>query len=81
MEKLGSIKRGKFIFSWTGMIPYFAVMMTDSFQVLGGDLATYLHVVFAFISPVYIPFGIIYYIQRQYMVCSIFRNCDSVTFR
>merc|ERR1719341_1749882 len=54
--------------------------MTDSFQVLGGDLGTILHIIFAFISPVYIPFGIIYYIQRQYIVCSIFRTCDSVGF-
>lgn len=63
------------------MIPYFAVMLTDSFRVLGGDLARGLHILFAFVSPVYIPFGIIYYIQRQYLVCSIYRNCDSVTLR
>jgi len=77
-----TIESGQFIFafaSWTGMIPYFAVMLTDSFRVLGGDLARGLHILFAFVSPVYIPFGIIYYIQRQYLVCSIYRNCDSVT--
>lgn len=78
-----SMESGQFIFafaSWTGMIPYFAVMLTNSFQVLGGDLATGLHIAFAFISPVYIPFGIIYYIQNQYLFCSITRTCDSLTF-
>jgi len=71
------MESGQFIFafaSWTGMIPYFAVMLTYAFQVIGGDLATILHVVFAFISPCYIPFGIIFYIQNQYLICSIQRT-------
>ena len=60
------------------MIPYFAVMLTDSFRVLDGRLATWLHCTFAFICPVYIPFGVIYYVQRQYMVCSFMMNCDQL---
>lgn len=50
-----------------------------SFNVADGLLAKYIHIIFAFISPVYIPFGIIYYIQAQYAQCSFSNSCDSVT--
>ena len=65
--------------SWGGMIPYFAVMLTYSFQVAEGLLARWIHIISAFIAPVYIPFGIIFYIQNQYQECSMANTCDSVT--
>ena len=65
--------------SWGGMIPYFAVMLTYSFQVADGILARWIHIISAFLAPVYIPFGIIFYIQNQYVKCSMANTCDSVT--
>ena len=60
-------------------VQFSAVPLAASFQVLDGALARWIHIVFAFVSPVYIPFGIIYYIQRQFTECSVTDSCSTVT--
>ena len=77
-----TVETGQFIFAlaiWGGMIPYIGVMLTDSFQVLEGTLATIIHIAFAFTWPVYLPFGIIYYIQRHFAICTLTNSCDEAT--
>ena len=77
-----TIESGQFLFpiaSYMGFIPYIAVFLCDAFQVLDGDLALGLHIAFAFLSPIYIPFGVIQFTSKKYLVCSIMKNCDTLT--
>ena len=56
------------------MIPFFIVSILEIIGIVepswSSTLPQVLHFLFAFISPIYIPFGIIFYIQKVYIVCS-----------
>ncbi|XP_046440757.1 ABC-type organic anion transporter ABCA8-like [Daphnia pulex] len=56
--------------TFVGFIPFLVVIMCDMFQ-LGGstELATGLHIGFCFIDVLYIPYGILYYVNRIYYRC------------
>ena len=78
------VEDGQFLFpvgSYMGFIPYIAISILDMLQVADGEVAKYLHVAFCFLSPMYIPFGIIYYINREYAfsLCTVDGTCDQLT--
>ena len=56
------------------MIPFFIVSLIEIIGIVesswSSTLPQVLHFIFAFISPIYIPFGVIFYIQKVYIVCS-----------
>ncbi|XP_059079473.1 cholesterol transporter ABCA5-like isoform X1 [Tigriopus californicus] len=79
------VENGQFLFpiaSYVGFIPYIAVSLLDMFQVADGLVGKICHVVFAFLSPIYIPFGAVYYINRQFVfnLCGITTDCSEITF-
>eukprot|EP00095_Tigriopus_kingsejongensis_P007732 maker-scaffold200_size264178-snap-gene-0.9 protein:Tk07732 transcript:maker-scaffold200_size264178-snap-gene-0.9-mRNA-1 annotation:"atp-binding cassette sub-family a member 5" len=79
------VENGQFLFpiaSYVGFIPYIAVSLLDMFQVADGLVGKICHVVFAFLSPIYIPFGAVYYINRQFVfnLCGITSDCSQLTF-
>ncbi len=47
---------------------------------MDGDLGRILHVCVSFVSPLYLPFGIVYYIGRIYTMsgCSFLKTCDEL---
>nr|QST14978.1 ABCA5 protein [Diaphanosoma celebensis] len=58
--------------SLIGFVPYIVVMLCDMFQVGGSaDIATTLHIVFCCVDTLYIPYGILYFINRVYFQCLI----------
>ena len=79
-----------FYFSLAGIIPFVIVSFIEILGILApslnSSLPQALHLIFAFISPIYIPFGVIFYIQKVYIQCSLqnpLLGCDrtSLTFR
>ncbi|GBP64672.1 ATP-binding cassette sub-family A member 8 [Eumeta japonica] len=45
----------------------------------GSDIAFYLHLVFSFLDVMYIPYAIIYYVDRVYMTCNLHGHCTEPT--
>ena len=47
-------------------------------QVMDGDLGRILHICFCAVSPLYVPFGIFYYVGRVYLLsgCSFTESCE-----
>jgi len=65
--------------SLVGMVPYIVVMLCDIFQVGGSTtLAKDLHITFCFVDVLYIPYAILYFINRTFFQCLI-RPGDDVT--
>ncbi|GBP64673.1 hypothetical protein EVAR_47689_1 [Eumeta japonica] len=58
------------ITTWVGVIPFILVAVLDTFK-WGSDIAFYLHLVFSFLDVMYIPYAIIYYVDRVYMRCNL----------
>lgn len=66
--------------SIVGFIPYLIVFMLSSMQVgTDGKPALIAHIIFSFIYPLYIPFGIIYYTNYKYIICTFEDTCDTLT--
>ena len=60
------VENGQFLFpiaTYLGLLPYIAVSILDMLDVSNGDAGRICHVVFVFASPIYIPFGTVYYIK------------------
>lgn len=47
------------------------------FLFAGGKLAFALHVLFSLLNTMYIPYAIVYYIQRVYLMCQVNSACSS----
>ncbi|KAL3270830.1 hypothetical protein HHI36_021350 [Cryptolaemus montrouzieri] len=56
------------ITTFLGMIPFYLVMFLDMLRI-GGKSSFVLHVVFSLLNTMYLPFAIIYYVQRVYIMC------------
>lgn len=63
-----------------GFITYTIVALVDML-VEGSDVnpAQILHIILTIIFPPYIPFGLMYYINKVYLECSIFNTCDNLS--
>ncbi|KAM3955750.1 cholesterol transporter ABCA5-like, partial [Aphomia sociella] len=62
------------ITTWVGVIPFILVAVLDTFK-WGSNTAYYLHVVFSFLDVMYIPYAIIYYVDRVYLTCNLRGVC------
>lgn len=64
------------ITTWVGIVPFLLVVVLDTFK-WGTDIAFYLHLVFSFLNVMYIPYAIIYYIDRVYVRCNLRALCTT----
>ncbi|XP_037292721.1 ATP-binding cassette sub-family A member 5 isoform X2 [Manduca sexta] len=64
------------ITTWVGVIPFILVAVLDTFK-WGSDIAFYLHMVFSFLDVMYIPYAIIYYVDRVYLTCNLRGLCTT----
>nr|XP_049698966.1 cholesterol transporter ABCA5 [Helicoverpa armigera] len=64
------------ITTWVGVIPFILVAVLDTFK-WGSDIAFYLHLVFSFLDVMYIPYAIIYYVDRVYVTCNLRGLCTT----
>ncbi|XP_075983489.1 cholesterol transporter ABCA5-like isoform X2 [Anticarsia gemmatalis] len=64
------------ITTWIGVIPFILVAVLDTFK-WGSDIAFYLHLVFSFLDVMYIPYAIIYYVDRVYLTCNLRGLCTT----
>ncbi|CAK1589994.1 unnamed protein product [Parnassius mnemosyne] len=64
------------ITTWIGVIPFVLVAVLDTFK-WGNDIAFYLHLVFSFLDVMYIPYAIIYYVDRVYLTCNLRGLCTT----
>ena len=63
-----------------GFITYTAVSLLDMLVPdNGANIAQILHIILTVIFPPYIPFGLMYYISKVYVLCSITKTCDNLT--
>lgn len=64
-----------------GFLSYTVVSVVD--MVVGmqteNNPAPYIHIILAILLPHYIPFGLLYYVNKIYLLCSITNTCDSIT--
>lgn len=47
--------------------------------ILGGKAAFVLHVIFSLLNTMYIPYAIVYYVQRVYIMCKVNIACTELT--
>ncbi|XP_073948704.1 LOW QUALITY PROTEIN: cholesterol transporter ABCA5-like [Choristoneura fumiferana] len=60
--------------TWVGVIPFVLVAVVDTFK-WGSDIAFWLHLIFSFLNVLYIPYAIIYYVDRVYLTCNLRGVC------
>ncbi|XP_074040228.1 cholesterol transporter ABCA5 [Leptinotarsa decemlineata] len=61
------------IATFVGCIPFLLVMF------LSGKTAFILHVVFSFLNTMYLPYAMIYYVQRVDVMCQQYLGCTEIT--
>uniref|UniRef100_A0AAR5Q584 ABC transporter domain-containing protein n=1 Tax=Dendroctonus ponderosae TaxID=77166 RepID=A0AAR5Q584_DENPD len=66
------------IATFLGWIPFLMVVLLDVMHV-GKTFALVLHCVFSLTNTMYIPYSIVYYIQRVYLLCNVNLACDRLT--
>ncbi|KAI7815451.1 ABC subfamily A member [Rhyzopertha dominica] len=64
------------ITTFVGCIPFFLVIFLDMLRI-GGKAAFALHIIFSLLNTMYIPYAIIYYVQRVYLMCKVNSACSS----
>ncbi|KAJ8921257.1 hypothetical protein NQ315_013729 [Exocentrus adspersus] len=66
------------IATFVGCIPFFLVIFLDMLRI-GGKAAFILHILFSLLNTMYIPYAIVYYVQRVYIMCSVNVACTELT--
>ncbi|KAJ8972472.1 hypothetical protein NQ317_016605 [Molorchus minor] len=61
-----------------GCIPFFLVIFLDMLRI-GGKAAFILHIIFSLLNTMYIPYAIVYYVQRVYIMCKVNYACTELT--
>lgn len=64
------------IATFVGCIPFFLVIFLDMLRI-GGKSAFILHILFSLLNTMYIPYAIVYYVQRVYLMCKVNSVCSS----
>lgn len=64
------------IATFVGCIPFFLVIFLDMLRI-GGKAAFILHILFSLLNTMYIPYAIVYYVQRVYLMCKVNSVCSS----
>ncbi|KAL1502488.1 hypothetical protein ABEB36_007623 [Hypothenemus hampei] len=65
--------------TFIGSIPFVIVVCLDVMNI-GKRAALILHCIFSLTNTMYIPYAILYYIQRVFLLCNINMACDRLTF-
>ncbi|KAK9876012.1 hypothetical protein WA026_011128 [Henosepilachna vigintioctopunctata] len=66
------------ITTFLGMVPFYFVMFLDMLRI-GRRAAFVLHIVFSLVNTMYMPFAIIYYVQRVYIICKHNYACGELS--
>ncbi|XP_044763088.1 ABC transporter A family member 1-like [Coccinella septempunctata] len=66
------------ITTFLGMIPFYFVMFLDMMRI-GGKASFILHTVFSLVNTMYMPFAIIYYVQRVFIMCKHNYACGELS--
>ncbi|XP_063368836.1 cholesterol transporter ABCA5-like [Cydia amplana] len=64
------------ITTWVGVVPFVLVAVVEKFT-RGNDVAFWLHLIFSFLNVLYIPYAIIYYVDRVYVTCNLRGLCTT----
>lgn len=66
------------IATFLGCIPFILVIFLDMLRI-GGKAAYIMHIIFSLLNTMYIPYAIVYYVQRVYLMCSVNSACTNLT--
>ncbi|CAG2054714.1 unnamed protein product [Timema podura] len=66
------------IVTFVGLIPFILVMFLDMLRI-GGRAVFTLHVLFSLLNTMYIPYAIIYYVDRVHLMCRVNSACTNLT--
>ncbi|XP_023723147.1 ATP-binding cassette sub-family A member 5 isoform X3 [Cryptotermes secundus] len=67
------------IVTFLGLIPFLLVMFLDMLRI-GGRAALALHVVFSLLNTMYLPYAVVYFVDRVYLMCRVNLACTNLTF-
>ncbi|XP_021921419.1 ATP-binding cassette sub-family A member 5-like [Zootermopsis nevadensis] len=67
------------IVTFLGLIPFLLVMFLDMLRI-GGRAAMALHVVFSLLNTMYIPYAVVYFVDRVHLMCRVNLACTNLTF-
>lgn len=63
-----------------GKFPCYNIPLVLKYETItGGKAAFILHVIFSILNTMYIPYAIIYYVQRVYLMCKVNSACTTLT--
>ncbi|XP_045466962.1 cholesterol transporter ABCA5-like [Harmonia axyridis] len=65
------------ITTFWGVVPFYFVMVLDMIGI-GGNVSFILHTIFSLTNIMYMPFAIIYYVQRVYIMCEHNSACGEL---
>lgn len=66
------------IATFLGCIPFILVIFLDMLRI-GGKAAYIMHIIFSLLNTMYIPYAIVYYVQRVYLMCEVNSACTTLT--
>ncbi|XP_069698967.1 cholesterol transporter ABCA5-like isoform X2 [Periplaneta americana] len=66
------------IATFLGLIPFLLVMFLDMLRI-GGRAALALHVVFSLLNTMYLPYAIVYFVDRVHLMCRVNLACTNLT--
>ncbi|CAL4074301.1 unnamed protein product, partial [Meganyctiphanes norvegica] len=68
------------IASMMGMLLYTAVSLINMLMIdtNGPEISRIMHICFSFTVPFYIPFGLLYYVNNIYFICSLRDSCNDL---
>ncbi|ODM93723.1 ATP-binding cassette sub-family A member 5 [Orchesella cincta] len=70
------------ISSWAGTLFGIAIIIMDGLSSVSGSKHVLIsHSIFSALNVFYIPFGVFYWINKKYILCSILDNCDELGFK
>ncbi|EEB12939.1 predicted protein [Pediculus humanus corporis] len=67
------------IVTFSGIIPFSLVIILDMFRI-GGRAVIGLHTFFSLVNTLYVPYAVIYFVDRVYIMCSMNPACNYLVF-
>ncbi|KAK6641556.1 hypothetical protein RUM44_013268 [Polyplax serrata] len=67
------------IVTFSGIIPFSLVIILDMFRI-GGRAVIGLHAFFSLVNTLYVPYAVIYFVDRVYIMCSMNPACNYLVF-
>ncbi|PSN57079.1 ATP-binding cassette sub-family A member 5 [Blattella germanica] len=66
------------IATFLGLIPFLLVMFLDMLRI-GGRAALALHIVFSLLNTMYLPYAVVYYVDRVHLMCQVNKACTHLS--